>query len=563
MSQLKQLMLKEKLLSEKDIDTALKQVAKEKTSIMQVIENMASIDEVKLLSFFSTYFGLPTIKLEEKDLTEEILQLVPAKIAKKYRVIPIERIGNNLILATGNPHNLEALDIVRFKIGFFPKPVLASEARIDEALEKYYGGISYSEISEIKYKKDEFISDSRERTVITASEDQEDAPIIKLVNEVIVQCLSRGASDIHIEPYEDFLRIRLRIDGSLQEIVRPPEGIKNALISRVKIMSGLNIAETRLPQDGAINIKIGDKPIDFRVSSLPTTYGEKIVMRILDKANLQVDMTKLGMEKKQLALFQKAIKKPHGIILVTGPTGSGKTTTLYSAMQELNQEDVNIMTAEDPVEYNLPGINQSQMKSSIGLNFSAALRAFLRQDPDIIMVGEIRDLETAEIAIKAALTGHLVLSTLHTNNAPDTISRLLNMGIASFNLVASLNCVTAQRLAKMICKKCKELDPDITPELLEKTGLPKSYVQEAKVYRGKGCPACSKSGYKGRVAVHEMLFMNDPVKRSILQGDSTLDLKKVGMKNGMTTLRQSCLIKMLQGLISFEEVLKVSSADDD
>ncbi len=396
------------------------------------------------------------------------------------------------------------------------------------------------------------------RTDISEAAKGDDAPIITLVNEVLVQCKRTGASDIHIEPYENFIRIRLRIDGSLREIKRPSGDMKGALISRIKIMAKLNIAESRIPQDGAINITIDNQPIDFRVSSCPTVFGEKIVMRILDKSNLQVDMTQLGFDIKQLTEFKNAIAKPNGIVLVTGPTGSGKTTTLYSAIQELNKEDLNITTSEDPVEYSLSGVNQVQMKPDIGFNFAAALRSFLRQDPDVIMVGEIRDLETAEIAIKASLTGHMVLSTLHTNSATDTISRLLNMGAAPFNLVSSLNCITAQRLMKKICERCKEEDPDATPETLISLGIPEKFSTKVKAMRGRGCDHCGNSGNKGRVAIHEVLVINDDIREAILKGIPTDQMKKIAMKNGMNSLRQSALNNMAKGITSMAEVVRTT-----
>jgi type IV pilus assembly protein PilB len=396
------------------------------------------------------------------------------------------------------------------------------------------------------------------RTDISEAAKGDDAPIITLVNEVLVQCKRTGASDIHIEPYESFIRIRLRIDGSLREIKRPSGDMKGALISRIKIMAKLNIAESRIPQDGAINITIDNQPIDFRVSSCPTVFGEKIVMRILDKSNLQVDMTQLGFDIKQLTEFKNAIAKPNGIVLVTGPTGSGKTTTLYSAIQELNKEDLNITTSEDPVEYSLSGVNQVQMKPDIGFNFAAALRSFLRQDPDVIMVGEIRDLETAEIAIKASLTGHMVLSTLHTNSATDTISRLLNMGAAPFNLVSSLNCITAQRLMKKICERCKEEDPDATPEALISLGIPEKFSTKVKAMRGRGCDHCGNSGNKGRIAIHEVLVINDAIREAILKGIPTDEMKKIAMKNGMNSLRQSALNNMAKGITSMAEVVRTT-----
>jgi type IV pilus assembly protein PilB len=464
----------------------------------------------------------------------------------------------------GDPRNLDAINAIRFSVGFFPKPVLASEVRLTEALEKYYGKIldmsSMTGGEDIQARAAKTTKQERQEI---GSTDKGDGPIIKLVNQVLMQCLHRRASDIHIEPYESFLRIRLRVDGVMHEIARPPVSMKAPLISRVKIMSSLDIAETRLPQDGAINILIGGKPVDFRVSCLPTVYGEKIVMRILDKSSLQVDMTKLGFDVDELAKFKSSINSPFGMVLVTGPTGSGKTTTLYSALTELNQESDNIITAEDPVEYNLEGVNQVQMKPDIGLDFASALRSFLRQDPDVIMVGEIRDLETAEIAIKAALTGHMVLSTLHTNSAPDTISRLLNMGVESFNLVSALTCVTAQRLMRRICERCRIVDESVTPQVMVELGIHPQYASRVKAYKGQGCPACGNTGNKGRVAVHEVLKLSDPVRESILENAPAMKIKKIAMTAGMRTLRQSALNKMVQGISDAQEVIKTTASDSD
>lgn len=561
---LQDILTNETSLSDEDFKQAYADSRAGHISIMHAIEKLNKVEGDKLLEIFSRYYRVTKVSLNEQDLDPEIVKIVPKNIAMQYRVIPIERVGNNLIVATGNPHNLEAMDTIRFKCGYLAKPVLALETRISEALEKYYGKMDLSRLE--KSPSDSgFTRTSATTSVrkVISGDGREDGPIIKLVNDVLIKCLKSRASDIHFESYEDHMRIRLRIDGALVEIARPPVNMRAPLISRIKIMAGLNIAESRLPQDGAINISIEDKPIDFRVNSLPTVYGEKIVMRILDKSNLQVDMTQLGFEEDQLKLFKRAILSPFGMVLVTGPTGSGKTTTLYSALQELNREDTNIMTAEDPVEYNLTGVNQVQMKPEIGLNFAESLRAFLRQDPDVIMVGEIRDLETAEIGIKAALTGHMVLSTLHTNSASDTVSRLLNMGIAPFNLVAALNCVTAQRLVRKICTYCRQEDSSITSEILTELGIHPNYVSKVKSYVGKGCAQCGQAGMKGRIAVHEVMVMNEDIKKSIIRGDPASEIKKVAMRTGMKTLRQSALTKMMQGITTIKEVIKTTSADHD
>ncbi|MBC60835.1 MAG: type IV-A pilus assembly ATPase PilB [Zetaproteobacteria bacterium] len=561
---LQELLTKEAQLSPEDYKRAEERAKSDKCPIIFTLEKSNLIDADKLLDLFSQYYKLEKIDLQKVTIDPKILSLVPKDIAKKHFVLPIEKVGNNIVLAMGNPKDLQAIDAVRFKSKLLPKPVVASVVKILDAIEKFYSSVDLKEMKMSGSSSKTNGDSGKMRTVIGEGVgDKDDGPIIKLVNDVLIQCKETGASDIHIEAYEESLRVRLRIDGALKEIVKPPLGMKGALISRIKIMSGLNIAETRLPQDGAINVTVGKDPIDFRVNTLPTVHGEKIVMRILDKSNLQVDMTQLGFESYQLKDFQGAINSPNGMVLVTGPTGSGKTTTLYSALQELNRESSNVMTSEDPVEYSLSGINQVQMKPDIGLDFSAALRAFLRQDPDIIMVGEIRDLETAEIAMKAALTGHLVLSTLHTNSAPDTISRLLNMGAAPFNLVAALNGITAQRLMRRICSECKEVDQNVTPELLTELGLPEKFASKVQVYKGAGCGTCGQSGYKGRVAVHEVLILKEAVKRSILNGAAAVDIKKVAMKEGMRSLRQSAIAKMIQGLTTIEEVIKSTSSDND
>lgn len=566
-SLIKNFVLASKAISEADCQRAEELASKESISLMAAVEKLQLMPEDQVLDLFSKFYRVPKTNLGEMDIPRPILDLIPRDVALKHRVIPIDRAGNNIILATADPRNLDAMNAIRFVVGFFPKPVLASEERISQAIEKYYGrmididslNVSSADADALTLRQK---NGGKERVEITSS-DKGDGPIIKFVNQILLQCLQRGASDIHIEPYETSVRVRLRIDGVLHEIARPPTAMLAALASRIKIMSKLDIAETRLPQDGAINIQIGGKPVDFRVSTLPTVYGEKIVMRILDKSALKADMTKLGFEPDELEKFMASIHSPFGMVLVTGPTGSGKTTTLYSALSELNGEEDNIVTAEDPVEYNLEGINQVQMKADIGLNFASALRSFLRQDPDIIMVGEIRDLETAEIAIKAALTGHMVLSTLHTNSAADTIFRLLNMGVEPFNLVSALTCVTAQRLMRKICDKCRIIDDSITPKVMIELGIHPQYADRVKAYKGSGCNVCGGTGNKGRVAVHEVLKMNDPVREAIVSNLPAMKIKKVAMANGMRTLRQSALNKMAQGLSSAAEVIKATASDSD
>ncbi len=553
-------------LSEEQMQQAEAHAAHADINLTHAIELLEFIPIEQFLDAMSQVYRVPKIRLDEIDIPRTIIELIPRELAMKFKVIPISQTANEMTVAMADPRALETINAVRFRTGVFARPVLAAESHLIDALAKYYGRTS-TDLSELeKQGKDletaiDVIGVKRQQ--IGAGNQESDGPIIKLVNYILLEAQSRGASDIHIEPYETYVRVRLRVDGVLHELTRPPSNMKAALISRIKIMSRLDIAESRLPQDGAINILMGSNPVDYRVSSLPTVYGEKIVMRILDKSALKVDMTQLGLEQDQLDKFMASIESPYGMVLVTGPTGSGKTTTLYSALTELNQESDNIMTAEDPVEYNIEGINQMQTKAEIGLTFAEALKSFLRQDPDVIMVGEIRDLETAEIAVKAALTGHMVLSTLHTNSAPDTIRRLLNMGVESFNLVSALNCITAQRLVRKICMKCKTTDDTISTDMLIKSGIAAQFASRIKPMKGTGCALCGNSGNKGRVAVHEILKVNDAIRESIMSGSASMDLKKVAMANGMRTLRQSALMKMASGQISFSEVLTNTAADDD
>ncbi|MBF0440890.1 MAG: type IV-A pilus assembly ATPase PilB [Oligoflexales bacterium] len=543
-------------------------IAREKNStVLQVLISMKAHEENHLLAAYSNAYGIQISNLDQMDIPQNIIGLIPSDLAKKLKFIPIDKVGQNIIVAMGNPLDLKLIDLIRFKTGFQPKPVLSTDEKIFNALRRYYGA---SKLDLGDLDRDESIEEPQKnlenRASIggdtSSSEEKEMAPVIKLVNEILINCLNLGASDIHIEPYETYLRIRFRVDGVLHEIARPPGKFKNPLISRIKIMSNLDIAEKRLPQDGGIRVNINNKPIDFRVNVCPTLYGEKVVLRILDKSSLQVDMTKLGLEKIDFERLQAAIHKPFGMVLVTGPTGSGKTTTLYSALAELNKTSENILTAEDPVEFNIEGINQVQVNPIINFNFSEALRAFLRQDPDIIMVGEIRDQETGEIAIKAALTGHLVLSTLHTNSAADTIIRLQNLGLESFNLMSSLNVIVAQRLVRRLCDKCKIPDDSIKPEHLIKIGIPSHLAPKVKPFRGNGCPSCNKSGYKGRVAVFEVLSVNDDIKEAILAERSSMELKRIAMENGMKTLRQNALAKLIAGETDAREVVKATATDN-
>jgi type IV pilus assembly protein PilB len=518
-------------------------------------------------------------------------------VAQKYSVLPLSRVGATLTLAMVDPTNVFAMDDVKFMTGLNVEPVVVAEASIQEAIAKYYGSTKEIELSslsdEVVYEGAgkpvnggithadlvgldtidfdaeaqtgdvEVVEDNEEIDLTTLSRLSEDAPVVRLVNVLLVDALRRGASDIHVEPYEKELRIRFRIDGVLYDIMHPPLKLRDALISRVKIMSKLDISEKRLPQDGRIKIKVKvdsrSRELDFRVSTLPTLFGEKVVLRLLDKENLMLDMTKLGFEPESLTKFQRNIAKPYGMVLVTGPTGSGKTNTLYSALQSLNTIETNIMTAEDPVEFNLVGVNQVQMKEQIGLNFAAALRSFLRQDPNIILVGEIRDFETAEIAIKAALTGHLVLSTLHTNDAPSTISRLMNMGIEPFLVATSVNLIQAQRLIRRVCKDCKQEQPT-PPEALIEVGFTAEEAKKLKTYKGKGCLTCNNTGYKGRIGLYEVLEVTDEIRELILIGASALELRKKAIDDGMVSLRESGLHKIRNGVTTIEEVVRETVA---
>src|SRR5262245_4998507 len=502
-----ELLVRQKLISLQQLRKAQEEQRREGTSLGYALAKMGFVSDKQITEFLSQQYRVQAVDLREYEIDPEVLKLIPHEICERHRILPVSRAGSSLIVAMADPSNLHAIDDIKFTTGYNVEPVVASETAIVEAIERYYNqesNISYDEIMEgFDENEIEFADEDGEDGILDLERASEDAPVVRLCNAVMLSAIKKGASDIHVEPYEKVLRVRYRIDGVLHDEMHPPLKLKNAISSRFKIMASLDISERRLPQDGRIKLKLGKgREMDFRVNALPTIWGEKIVMRLLDKGNLQLDMTKLGFEQKQLDDFQAAIHKPFGMVLVTGPTGSGKTTTLYSALSDLNKVTTNISTAEDPVEYNLMGINQVQMHDDIGLNFAAALRAFLRQDPDIIMVGEIRDFETAEIGVKAALTGHLVLSTLHTNDAPATVSRLLNMGIEPFLVTASCNLVLAQRLARKICTECK-VETEVDPQVLKDIGFSEEQIARGPLYRGTGCRACGDTGYKGRIALYE------------------------------------------------------------
>jgi type IV pilus assembly protein PilB len=559
-----ELLVREKLISLQQLRSAQDEQKKSGQNLSYTLAKLGFISDGEITNFLSAQYKLPSINLDEYEIEPEVIKLVSREVCEKHKIIPVSRSGSALIVAMADPTNLNATDDVKFLTGFNVEPVVCSESAIQAAVERYYSaGPSYEEVMADFGVGDEdidFTGDDEEVNVLELEKASEDAPVVRLVNVVLLNAIRKGASDIHIEPYEKKMRVRYRIDGVLHEEMAPPLKLKSAISSRLKIMSMLDIAERRLPQDGRIKLKLGkDREMDFRVSVLPTMWGEKIVLRLLDKSNLQLDMIKLGFDAKPLSDFKWAIGQPWGMVLVTGPTGSGKTTTLYSALSDLNQPDCNISTAEDPVEYNLHGINQVQMHEEIGLNFAMALRSFLRQDPDIIMVGEIRDFETAEIAVKAALTGHLVLSTLHTNDAPATISRLLNMGVEPFLITASVNLVLAQRLARKVCSDCKQQVP-IEAEILREVGFSEAQITPTTV-KGAGCATCNGSGYKGRVALYEVMRFDETLKEMVLQGASAAELKAAAIRGGMFTLRASGIKKVLEGVTTTDEIVRVTMAD--
>ncbi|KAB2910125.1 MAG: type IV-A pilus assembly ATPase PilB [Kofleriaceae bacterium] len=564
MSRIGELLIREKVLSLQQLQQAQDEAKRTGKRLGATLARMGLVPDNVLTQLVARQYSLPAINLSEIDIDANVLKLIPKEICEKHQVIPVRRQGATLIVAMADPSNIYAIDELKFLTQYNIDPVVASDGAIETALSRYYdkGPDLDAMIGDIDVENVDFAAVSEADVNIVDLENQAgEAPVVKLCNAILLSAIKKKASDIHIEPYEKYFRVRFRIDGILQEEMRPPLKLRNAITSRLKIMASLDIAERRLPQDGRIKLKIGaNKEMDFRVSVLPTLFGEKIVMRLLDKSNLQLDMTKLGFEVGPLEDFKKSIKKPYGMVLVTGPTGSGKTTTLYSALSELNTIDRNISTAEDPVEFNLQGINQVQMHEDIGLNFATALRSFLRQDPNIIMVGEIRDFETAEIAVKAALTGHLVLSTLHTNDAPSTVMRLLNMGVEPFLVTASVNLVIAQRLARRICADCKQ-PAEKHPEALAKMGMSEEQIKKATISGGRGCGTCNNTGYKGRVALYEVMPFVDALRELVLQGASAAELKAEMIRQGYPSLRMSGIQKILEGVTTPEEVLRTTVED--
>ena len=561
------LLVKEKVITTEQLEVALKSQKDAGGRLGSVLVKLGYLSDEDVTNFLSRQYGVPAINLSYFEIDPTVVKLIPQDTAKRYQILPLSRVGASLTIAMVDPTNVFAMDDIKFMTGFNIEPVVASESSIIEGIDKAYGlGDKDENLEDIMQSMGESAdtdielqAEQEEMGLSELEKAADEAPIVKLVNLILTDAVKRGASDIHLEPYEKEYRVRFRIDGMLQGVMSPPMKLQAAITSRIKIMAKLDISEKRLPQDGRIMLKmqIGGKKkqLDYRVSTLPTLWGEKIVMRLLDKENLRLDMTKLGFEQESLDKFSAAILKPYGMVLVTGPTGSGKTNTLYSSIAQLNKPDTNIMTAEDPVEFQLAGVNQVQMKEAIGLNFAAALRAFLRQDPNIILVGEIRDFETAEIAIKASLTGHLVLSTLHTNGAPETISRLMNMGIEPFLVATSVHLICAQRLVRRICKDCAEKVDIPLPALIE-AGYTPEEAKKVEIRKGKGCNICNSTGYKGRCGLYEVMVIDDEIRELILVGASAVELKKKAIERGMITLRRSGLIKVASGQTTLEEVAR-------
>ena len=562
-ARLGELLVRANLITPQDLERALNEQKTQGGRLGSNLVRMGLISESQLVTFLSKQYGVPSINLSDIEPDPTLRKILPLDMAERYQAVPVRREGNTLLVALCDPSNHFAIGDIRFHTGLNVRVAVAAETAIKSAIDKYYDDTAQiaSLISDFKEEELEVVAEEGEVSVIDLKKAVEEAPVVKLVNLILSNAVKKGASDIHLEPYEREFRVRYRIDGVLHEEMRPPLKLKNAVISRLKIMSSLDIAERRLPQDGRIKLKMGPgREIDLRVSVLPTLFGEKVVMRILDKSSLQLDMTRLGFEPRALNDFKDAIYRPYGMVLVTGPTGSGKTTTLYSALTELNKVTENISTAEDPVEYNLMGINQVQIHEEIGLTFAAALRAFLRQDPDIIMVGEIRDLETAQIAVRAALTGHLVLSTLHTNDAPSTVDRLINMGVEPFLVASSTNLILAQRLVRKICPDCKK-PVEVPSELLIGMGADPEEVSGYNCCKGEGCTTCNYTGYKGRIAIYEVMPVGEEIRNLILRGASSSEIKAEAMRLGMKSLRQSGLTKIREGITTVEEVVRVTVPD--
>ena len=564
MSRLGDLLVRRGLIEAPDLERATASQRAHGGALASHLVKLNVITEDALLAYLQKEYRLPVVDPSNLDIPPEVLGLLPPAMVQKHHLVPVNLVRSTLTIAMADPSNLGAINEVKFLTGYDVKVAVAGADAMQRAIDRHYdAAANYDDVLNALGSDGQvqLVQTDEEINLQDLERATEEAPVVRLVNALLADAIKKRASDVHVEPYEKILRIRFRLDGVLYEIMQPPVKLKNAITSRLKVMAALDIAERRVPQDGRIKLKLAQgQDMDFRVSVLPTIFGEKVVLRLLDKSNLQLDMTKLGFEEKALADFKESIYKPHGMVLVTGPTGSGKTTTLYSALTELNKVSNNISTAEDPVEFNLLGINQVQMHEEIGLTFAAALRAFLRQDPDIIMVGEIRDFETAEIGVKAALTGHLVLSTLHTNDAPSTINRLLNMGVEPFLVASSINLIMAQRLVRLICTNCKE-PADVSEETLIEIGTPPELAAAMRCYHGSGCHVCNGTGYKGRLALYEVMPMAEPIRDAVLAGASSAEIRRAAIDAGMTTLRQSGLHKIADGVTTIEEVLRITMAD--
>src|SRR5438093_2704907 len=559
------LLVADGLLTAEQLKKALAEQKGSPEKLGSVLVRLNFVNEDQLIGFLSRQYGVPSITLAQLDIDSDVLKLVPNPIARKYEVIPVRKMGNSPALAMADPTNVFALDDISFMTNLQVLPLVASQTAIKKAIDRNYESKTEAISSVLSDMQTdlgnvEVVEDGEEGNkvdVFELKESADEAPVVKLVNMVLVDAIQKGASDIHFESYEKIFRIRFRMDGVLHEMLAPPKRLESAILSRLKIMSNLDIAERRMPQDGRIKLRYNTREIDFRVSTLPTIFGEKAVLRILDKASLKLDMTQLGFDEWSLEKFTGAIHQPYGMVLITGPTGSGKTTTLYSAIHTINSPDVNIMTAEDPVEYNLKGVNQVQINEGVGRTFAAALRSFLRQDPDVILVGETRDLETAQISIRAALTGHLVFSTLHTNDCPSTIARLLDMGIQPFLVASSLLLLLAQRLGRKVCRACRE-PYDADEESLVPYGHVPSGKGKVQFYKGKGCATCNFTGMKGRIAIYEVMPISEELRDAILKNASTAELRSIAQSQGMRSLRQAGLMKVLEGTTTVEEVLRVT-----
>ena len=559
------LLVTDGLLTAEQLKKALAEQKGSAEKLGSVLVRLNFVNEDQLIGFLSRQYGVPSITLGQLDIDPDVLRLVPSPIARKYEVVPVRRMGNSLALAMADPTNVFALDDISFMTNLQVLPLVASQTAIKKAIDRNYESRTEAISTVLSDMQTdlanvEVVDDGEEGTkvdVFELKESADEAPVVKLVNMVLVDAIQKGSSDIHFESYEKIFRIRFRMDGVLHEMLAPPKRLESAILSRLKIMANLDIAERRLPQDGRIKLRYNTREIDFRVSTLPTIFGEKAVLRILDKESLKLDLTQLGFDDWSLDKFNAAIHQPYGMVLITGPTGSGKTTTLYSGIHTINSPDVNIMTAEDPVEYNLKGVNQVQINEGVGRTFAAALRSFLRQDPDVILVGETRELETAQISIRAALTGHLVFSTLHTNDCPSTIARLLDMGIPSFLVASSLLLVLAQRLGRKVCKQCRE-PYDADEEGLVQYGHVPSGKGKLQFYKGKGCATCNFTGMKGRIAIYEVMPIGEELRDAILKSAPTAELRSIAQAGGMKSLRQAGLMKVIEGTTTIDEVLRVT-----